>query len=156
MGCSSSKELDAQLKDNFFGEDHANKNKNNDVSKNEIIEAMTNTNNYGSSSHIEIFMRKGCSVPNDKKASNQVCSYHTDILLDQVEIGAMEIGARRARRRGGTGVEHGGGFVGDGGGGFVGGGGDFGGGGGGFVGGGDGGDCGGGGGGGGDCGGGGD
>ena len=142
MGCSSSKELDAQLKDNFFGEDHANKNKNNDVSKNEIIEAMTNTNNYGSSSHIEIFMRKGCSVPNDKKASNQVCSYHTDTLLDQVEIGATEIGARRARRGrgGGTGVDHGGGFVGDGGGGFVGG----------FAGGGDcvgggGGDCGGGG-----------
>eukprot|EP00751_Fragilariopsis_kerguelensis_P001398 CAMPEP_0170828392 /NCGR_PEP_ID=MMETSP0733-20121128/47892_1 /TAXON_ID=186038 /ORGANISM="Fragilariopsis kerguelensis, Strain L26-C5" /LENGTH=1350 /DNA_ID=CAMNT_0011192863 /DNA_START=48 /DNA_END=4100 /DNA_ORIENTATION=+ len=52
MGCSSSKEIDAQMKDDFFGEDHNNRNKNNDIHKNEIINAITNsTTNSNSNSN---------------------------------------------------------------------------------------------------------
>jgi calcium/calmodulin-dependent protein kinase I len=69
MGCTSSKDFDAELKDNFFGEDHANKNKNNDVSKNEIIEAMTNTNNGRSSDYIGDVQRGGRGGGNNTAAT---------------------------------------------------------------------------------------
>ena len=51
MGCSSSKEIDAQMKDAFFGEDHINRNKNNDIHKNQIINAITNSSNSNSNSN---------------------------------------------------------------------------------------------------------